>query len=161
MPTKATAAIKPRSPVRLPQERVDQLRIFAETLNGRGTLSQAIGELMRMAAEQGRVPHGLPGVKVNRLSDGIAIQIADNEPQGFTFQDAQSIIDQVRTCCDTSQKATRMIVMGGDHKGTAEIHRQGGTAVMVAIPFDAAPRNYPMDIAADFADVIERALKAK
>lgn len=144
--------------MRLPADRVEQLRQFADAIGG-GTLSEAMGQLFKLAREQGLIEHNIPSVQINRFPDGIAIALRDGQTEGLSFGDATMIADQLRECVNGTDNGRKSADREPDSEAMWLVYRQGGTAVGLAIPAASEPRLFSLDLALELADLLEATAK--
>lgn len=139
--------------IRLPKDRADQLRKFAQDTND-STISAALGRLMKMARDHGLIEHGIPSVKINSLKDGLAIKFDGGETVGFAFKDAQRMSDEICRCLRGENGGTKIIHLCQTHGGSFSVNGRGN-AIAVSIPLDAKPKMFTRDLASEFADLLE------
>lgn len=139
--------------IRLPRDRVNQLRQVAQGMND-ATLSEALGAIFKMAREQGLVAHGIPSVQINALDDGLAIKFDEGETVGFSFDEAQRIANEIRNCLAGKNEGQRLVHMCEAHAGSFWVHGRGN-AVAIAMPVNSDPKMFTRDLAAELADLLE------
>jgi hypothetical protein len=145
----------PPTMIRLSGERKSQLQAVADAL-GAASLSAAIGQLIGYAQADGLIGHDLPGVKINRLSDGLAVAFDDAIPTVFSPEAAKQLASTIRSFVDGSEKSKCVISMEHDFS----VARRG-VAFTVTIPFakNGTTKVWAADVALDFAAMIEREAK--
>ena len=143
--------------LRLSGERKIQLEEIAQ-LTGAGSMSAAIGELIKLAREQGLVDHGIPGVTINSFCDGMAISFDDATPTSFSHEGVAALAATIREFVNGAEQAK--VTYNLDHDFSVS---RRGTSFKVAIPENSAtPKTWAADIALEFADLIEaESMKAK
>lgn len=139
--------------VKLPRERLEQLRQLVQNVPN-ATISEAIGAVLKMAREQGRIDIGIPGVEFHALSDGIAIRIDSGEFAGFSFDEAERIANEIRKFVAGERENAGTIILCDTHESTFMVKGKG-RGVAISIPANAAPKVLTHDLARELADVIE------
>lgn len=138
--------------VQLSTERALKLKDLAGAL-GLTSMSAVVGELLKLAAEQGLVSHDLPGIELRRLSDGISIRFDDSERIGFSFAAARSMADTLRGYVEGSAHAAEPV-----HRDEGFLVSRRGNGIAVQLKGPAGPQKiFSRDVAKDFASLIERA----
>lgn len=144
--------------IKLPDDRVQQLRNLAEA---QGTsLSGVVGSLMKLLYEHTEVEHNIPSIKVNALSDGLAIRFPDSDVTGFSFEAAARLAEVIREYLRGDHAGERKDIELTDtdsHGGSFAIWRKGN-AIKIAIPSSAPEKNFTRDLAEEFADLLENAV---
>tara|TARA_R100000935_G_scaffold43359_1_gene65729 strand:- start:3445 stop:3882 length:438 start_codon:yes stop_codon:yes gene_type:complete len=136
--------------MRLSGERKIQLEEIAQ-LTGAGSLSAAIGELIKLARTQGMVDHSIPGVTINSFDDGLAIAFDDASPTGFSHDGVEALAATIRDYVQGTAEGGVCCNMDHDYS----VSRRG-SSFKVAIPMNSAnPKTWAADIALEFADLIE------
>lgn len=142
----------------LPQERFFQLQELSDALGGK-TMSETLQALFSAARAQGLIEgHSIPGVTINALPDGLAVQFDDAEATGFTIEGARALADNVRLFATGANDSPSII--DADHDFI--VRRKGrGMIVELGIRKDAPEKAWNFDIAAEFADLIDAAVAKK
>lgn len=135
---------RPTSALQLSRERVDQIRELRTSMGG-ATASAAIGQLLAWAREQGHVPQGIPGLRVNAFLDGLAIAFDDDQPTPFSAAAASALAKGVR---EIAANGGALINLDADF-GVS----RAGAGVRVVI--GATTRTFAVDVAQEFADLID------
>lgn len=144
----------PKTTVAVPYERALQLREIAEALGGL-TMSATIGELIRTFEQVGRVQTNLPGVEVRKFRGEIAIRFDDGERRPFTRDQAAALVALIRSFTEGGASGVAI-----DLNHNIAVGRRG-SAIKVGIEASLArAKTWSPDLAADFADLIERTLDA-
>tara|TARA_R100000935_G_C2841561_1_gene171396 strand:- start:2434 stop:2907 length:474 start_codon:yes stop_codon:yes gene_type:complete len=153
-----TINIKTNVNVAMPTERAFQLRELADALGG-ATMSETLQKLFQAARDQGLIKgHSIPGVRINALSDGVVIQFDDQERAGFTFDAALALADTVRQFANGTNTTPLFVDM--DHEFA--VRRKGrGLIVTLNTLEGASEKAWNADIAAEFADLIEKTVATK
>ncbi|WP_127559051.1 hypothetical protein [Nioella ostreopsis] len=140
---------------RLPKERVIKLDELREALGG-ATMSATIGTLLASAREQGLIGHGLPGVEINRLSDGVAIRFDGGPTHGMSFQAAMALASSIK---DILSGAEIGALVNLDHNFTAK-RRGSGFRVILHGDAEESVKTWSPDIALEFAELLERSVES-
>jgi len=140
--------------IRLPKDRIKQLREFCDTMGGK-TLSAGLGELLKFARNQGIIRHTIPSVQLNAFPDGVALTIEDNKSQGFSHAEVVQIATQIRQCVEKRNGGDKTGFLSETQGGTALIYGRGGQTVAVCIPMNTEPKMFTLDLASDLADLLE------
>lgn len=150
--------------IQLPRERLDQLRQFAQnmqTVQGvpDATMSAVIGELLNLARREGRIGHGIPGIEINALSDGIAVRLDDCATAGFSFEDATSIAKTIRNFLAGDRPKGGVLVISSLHRGLFRIFGKGqGVVISTEAKAGAGEKILTRDLAAELADLLDHAV---
>lgn len=142
--------------IALPTERADQLRQLSNALGG-ASMSETLQQLFQLARDQGLMTgHDIPGVRLNVVSDGVVIQFDDSAPAGFSFASARSLVDTIRQFIAGSNDVPHFISLDHDYSV-----RRKGRGIIVELNFsnNASEKAWNTDLASDFADLIEHAIK--
>ena len=146
--------------VRLPRERVEQLRQMIAGVEN-ATISAAIGKLFAIVRDQGLIEHGIPGIAINTFSDGIAIKFDDADWQRVTFKEAGKISNEIREYLKGNLENTKQVHLCPTHETDFMVWgKAGGRAVAIAIPHKAKPKVLTRDLAEEFADLIDHEIVA-
>ncbi|SFI84018.1 hypothetical protein [Celeribacter neptunius] len=144
--------------IRLPGERVEQLRMIAEAKNK--TISEVIGDYVRSEIEAGTIPADIPGVDVAKSEDGIKIVAGDMEaliPMGEGPTVAEVLASAGSFTAKDIERKKRWIEGAAALSGI-EVKRAGNGLKLVS---PITKKEYPLnlDVATDLANVIEEAAK--
>ena len=144
--------------IRLPGERVEQLRMIAKVKNK--TISEVVGDYIRSEIEAGTIPASIPGVDVAKSEDGIMIVAGDMEafiPLGEGPTVAEVLASAGSFSVKDTERKNRWIEDAAALSGI-EVKRAGKGLKLVS---PATQKAYPMnlDLAADLATMIKSALK--
>ena len=137
----------PNPPIQIPRERHAQLKQIAEGLGG-ASMSAVIGELIRAFADQGRVEHALPGVRINSFRDGVAVAFEDGRPVPLTRAQALALAGEIEVLV---VKGLRLEAQG-DRPWT--LSRRGGAYVVRLV--QGNEKVWPGDVALDFGRLLRR-----
>lgn len=146
--------VKPLTQIKLPTDRVNQLREVARGMGENTTLSAALGGIFKMYREQGMLSHGIPSVQINSLADGLAIKFDEGQTVGFSFTDAQRLATEIRNCLAGANEGQKIIHMLSDHAGSFMVHGHGN-AIGVSLPMSVPPKMFSRDLALELADLVE------
>ena len=139
--------------LQVPWERYEKLREVAAGLDGGATLSAALGELLRAYAALGLVSHDLPGIRINRLPDGIALRFDDAVPLPLYWSGAAAFFDALR---DAVIGASQGPVTDAAH-GFSIAAR--GNGFRVQLHGENGPvKTFSRDVLADLAELIRKTL---
>lgn len=138
-----------RNIVSLPPERFLQLQEVAEAFGG-VSMATAIGRMVRAMADQGLVPHHLPGVKINALSDEVVVTLENAKPFGLTREGAHTFAVALRKAADHEHKFSKLT----DHDYTVARVGQG---VSFRLGAEGGQKLMGADLAVDLAELIEKA----
>uniref|UniRef100_UPI003B51999C hypothetical protein n=1 Tax=Roseovarius indicus TaxID=540747 RepID=UPI003B51999C len=150
--------------IQLPRERIEQLRQFGQATSA-STMSEIVGSLLKLARQQGLVEHGIPGIDVNVLADGLAIRFPNSPTTGFSFEAASRIADTIREYLNGEHVGEKIeeridihLTDPDNHAGSFSIWRRGNS-LKIGIPMNAPEMNFTHDLAAEFADLLDRAIR--
>lgn len=140
--------------LRLPEDRARQLRNLADAHST--SLSGAVGKLFHALYAHTGVPHNIPSISVNAMSNGLVIRFPDSKPTGFSYQAADQIAVTIRDYLDGDYAGEKTICPTdpGTHKGSFAIWRRGN-AIKIAIPMNAPAKSFTHDLAEEFAELLE------
>lgn len=142
--------------IRLPKDRADQLRQFAQGMDD-STISAAVGNLLKLAREQGLVQHGIPSVTINAFPDGLAIRLGEGKTVGFSTADAKAIASTLRDFLENRTESKRgEIVVRMSKSGSFSVLGRGN-GVKIAMPVGAEPFIFTRDLVEELADLIDHA----
>ncbi|WP_417264240.1 hypothetical protein [Celeribacter sp.] len=144
--------------IRLPGERVEQLRMIAEAKSK--TISEVIGDYVRSEIEAGTIPASIPGVDVAKSEDGIKIVAGDMElfiPMGEGPTVAEVLASAGSFTSKDTERKKRWIEEVKDLSGI-EVKRAGNGIKLVS---PITKKEYPLnlDVATDLANMIGEAAK--
>jgi hypothetical protein len=120
---------------------------------GSRSISETIGRLIQCCAEQGRITHSIPGIAINAFPDGVAVKIGTNPTTGFTKEAARVLAETIRDLATGARKSGSIDM---NHDFTAV--RQGN-GVRVSVPLTGEDKTFSVDLAIEFADLVQRAAK--
>lgn len=145
--------------IQLPRERIEQLRQFGQATST-STMSEIVGSLLKLARQQGLVEHGIPGIDVNVLADGLAIRFPDSPTTGFSFNAAAKISDTVREYLDGQHAGEKNahLTDPDSHANSFAIWRRGNS-IKIAIPMNGSEKTFTRDLAEEFADLLDQAIR--
>ncbi|WIJ24224.1 hypothetical protein [Devosia sp. RR2S18] len=134
--------------VTIPTERHQQLVAIGETL--KLSMAETIARFVRREIESGTIPADLPGIKVERLADGVRITLGQNTPTTFTKASAADLAAAIERAA-TGQPINLM-----DLDSNFVVERRGN-GVKVSVPFEGEARAFSRDVAEDFAKLVRQA----
>ncbi|QFS82351.1 hypothetical protein [Roseivivax sp. THAF197b] len=137
--------------IALPLERYQQLVDLRDLLNA-PSFSAAIGELIKTFAEIGKIEHSLPGVDIRAATDGFVIRFDGTTAAGMSYEDAMHLVGAIREyLADTKPRKTALA-----HPTRDFIVKGIGRSVAIQFIKRKITKQFAPDIAADFADLLER-----
>lgn len=128
--------------------RLDQLKAIGAALNL--SLADSIGHMIRREIEAGTIPDTIPGIVIKSVKDGVRITIDDNAVKTFTSVGARSLVATIRDVIDGDGSS----IVNLDY-GFSVIRR--GNGVKIAVPFPGVENSFSLDLARDFAQLVEDA----
>ncbi len=134
----------------IPRQRYGQLMSIMDA-TGAATISETLGRLFKTFAAQGHVEHELPGIAIDRIDNGLAIQLEANERTGLSLEGARVLADAIRTLATGERK----VAVTSEHHDFAVSRK--GNGVRVTLPLAGKPRAYPIDVALELAEILEGA----
>lgn len=140
--------------IKLPADRIAQLRQIAADMDG-GTMSAALGRLLKLARDQGYVAHGIPSVAINSIGDELQIKLGEGKAVLFSLDDLQKMADTVRDFLAGNLDNGRGQIVVRMFKGGGFSILGRGNGVKIAIPIGAEPFVFTRDLAEEFADLLE------
>lgn len=141
--------------IQVSPERHTQIKAIAAAL-GNASMSETIGHLVRLASDQGLIASELPGIRVNRLSDGIAIAFDGNGPTGFSFDGAAVLANGMNEIIEGNASVGTLIDLDHDFK-----LEKKGRGFKVTIPHNGEiTKSFSYDVGRDFVAMISAALNA-
>lgn len=145
--------------VKLSPDRATQLRNLAEREGV--TMNTAVGKLFRALYAHTDVPHEIPSISVNALTDGLAVRFPKAKTTGFTFKVVEQMAETIREYLVGEHTGEKTVRMCTTHGGTFAIWRKGN-GFKLAIPANAPEKNFTADLLEDFADILDHEVaKAK
>ncbi|KAA8606026.1 hypothetical protein AL036_16400 [Salipiger aestuarii] len=110
-------------------------------------MSEVLAKLVEFAQSEGLIAHEIPGVKINKLSNGLVIKFDEEKSTSFDFDQAESLVNEIRA------------FLAGDRTSgtlTADATLKGkGQGIAIAIPATAPAKVFDRGLAAEFARLIE------
>ena len=151
-----TVQTTPKVNVQVHRERYTQLRILNRAFGGGDDtpLASVIRNVFAYAAKQGLVVHEIPGVRINALSDGIAVGFDKAAPTGFSQDGGRALAETIRTYIAGTNTEKRIVNMNHGFS----VFRIGGAIAICIGDISKPVRTWPADLAEDFAALIEGAL---
>jgi hypothetical protein len=142
--------------LQLPAERLAQLKELAVVFGGStpATLSETIGNLISLARDQGLIDHGIPGIQLHCLSDGLVMNFDGGQPTELSFSGARMMSTQVRNYLSGVK-----VELEPESDTIFEVAGKGGNAVVVK--FGGIEKVLSRDVAKDFADLIETSVNGR
>lgn len=139
----------PQTMIRVAGERKAQLEQFAASQGV--SMSAALGKLVKAIQDQGLIDHDIPGVRIDRLADGLAVAFDDHQPTGFSQDAALQLAAVVRSFVDGTERSKTVASVDNDY-----VVSRRGSAFTVLIPFvDGVTKTWGADLALEFADLLE------
>lgn len=141
------------SHIRLPDERVSQLRAIAEAKAK--TIPEVIGDYIRSEIEAGTITGEIPGVDVAATEDGIRIVAGEIDvliPMGHGPSVAE-VLASAGSLTGATGAAKKEWLMGAAALSGIEIKRAGNGLKLVS-PITKNEYSLSIDVASDLADVI-------
>ena len=135
--------------IKLPSERVEQLRTLSKNLNM--PIADCIGMFINEQIAKGNLAADVPGFKVERHGDQIKIDTGE-WLKAMTRGDAAQVAKSIRAMITPSKDNPFMPTLG------LEIYRRG-TSLKLKDAETGAERTVARSIASDLANLIERATK--
>ena len=141
----------------LSRERFFQLRQLADDLGGK-TMSETLAQLFAAARETGLMKgHNVPGVRVNRVSDGIVIQFDDGPRASFDSAGAHALTNMVRQFVDGRNTGPHLIDL--DYDFSVRRKGRGFIVTIGALTENKSSKSWNSDLATEFADLIDQAIE--
>ncbi len=140
-----------RTTITLPRERHQQLQEIAAAF-GAASLPDALGQMIRELARLGVVTTNLPGIEINRVSDGVVIIAEGSEPLGLKHAQATTLAETLRRFATSKENLGALVNLDDDWA----VARQGN-GIKVRFPFEGQERTMSRDLALDLADRIDPA----
>lgn len=131
--------------VRLPRERVDQLRALSKALDI--PISDVIGRMIRREIADGTIPSDIPGVQVALVGEMLSVQLEGGMAVSMTTDSAMGLAD---TLARVAKPGRREIVLDLDAGGVEIEHI--GTAVRLKV--GGTQKAFSRDVTRDIADLI-------
>ena len=137
--------------IRLPVERVEQLRRFGDA-NGAATFGAIVGDLLGIAAEAGHADPFIPGVTVERVGTDIRIAFDGIDERVFSSFEAGVLMGSL----------TNYLATGNGHicpEARFALNAKGGPSVEIYLNLDLdGPRKrLTRDLVTDLIGLIRRA----
>jgi len=136
--------------MKVPSERHAQLKQMAANM-GRVNVSEVLAKLIELAQNEGLIDHGIPGVKINALSDGIAIKFDEGETRGFSHEEAGRLASEIRDYL-SGERSAKTDSENFSLKGK-------GQGLAISIPANGTPKVFDRGLAAEFARLIDNAAR--
>ena len=135
--------------LKVPPERLAQLREMAANMGG-VNVSEVLAKLIEFAQREGLIDHAIPGVRINALSDGVAIKFDEGETVGFSYEEAGQLAFEIRKYL-SGERSAKTDNENFSIKGK-------GQGVAVSIPANSeTPKVFDRGLAAEFARLIDNA----
>lgn len=142
--------------LKVPQERITQLKQMAANM-GAVNMSEVLAKLIEFAQSEGLVAHEIPGVKINALSDGVAIKFDDSETVGFSFEEAARLASEIRDFLTGERSPNTLISIGADKQMKFGLKGKG-QGIAISIPAKSEAKVFDRGLASEFARLIDMAL---
>ncbi|MDO6521288.1 hypothetical protein Q4578_06800 [Shimia thalassica] len=143
--------------IKVPHERLTQLKQMAANM-GAVNMSEVFAKLIAYAQSEGLIAHEIPGVKINALSDGLAIKFDDGETVGFSFEEAARLTSEIRAYLAGEREKQKVISLNNDRAANFALAGKG-QGLSVAIPaFGEKPKVFDRGLADEFARLVDMAL---
>lgn len=142
--------------VKMAPERVIQLKQMASAMGG-VNMSEVLAKLVEFAQNEGLIAHEIPGVKINALSDGLAIKFDDGETIGFSFAEAARLATEIQEFLAGDRSNSAVISMNSERKLNFFL-RGRGQGIAISIPADADAKIFDRGLASEFSRLIQMTL---
>lgn len=134
--------------IRVDHRRLEQLKAVAAALNV--SVAGAISHFIREKISTGLIPENIPGISVEKLSDGVEVSIDGNRPLKLSKSGAGQFVDTIRAVVGRRQPSIVNIDLD-----FAVLRR--GSGFRIQAPFVTPENSFPADLAHDLADLVEKA----
>lgn len=142
--------------LKLPHERLSQLKQMAANM-GAVNMSEVLAKLIEFAQNEGLIAHEIPGVKINALSDGLAIRFDEGETVGFSHAEARQFANEIRGFLAGEPSVRTVISINADKKMNFALKGKG-QGIAISIPATGAPKVLDRGLATELARLIEKEL---
>lgn len=144
-----------RTTLTIPRERHLQLQEVAEAF-GTSNISETIGQMLHHLARLGVVTTTLPGIEINRLSDGLVIIVEGGKPLGLNPTQAATLAENLRRYVSADTRLGTLVNLDDDYA----IARKGN-GMKLCIPFESGEwKTLAYDLALELADKIDAAISS-
>lgn len=144
------------SHIRLPVERIEQLRLIAEA--GASSIPDVIGDFIRSEIERGTIPATIPGIEMTKQPDSITITskgVSVDIPLG----EGPTVADLLRGAGDIADAdRKRRWIEGAAALAGVKVKRAGNGLKLVS-SITEKEFTLSLSLAVDLADQIERTAK--
>lgn len=140
----------PSAPVtlRLDPRRLEQIKAIA---SASGTTSTgAIAEFVRAKIAAGVIPPTIPGVKVTKAKQGVALELNPGAVKILPSDFARTFAARIREVVDGAEASTIF-----PNEGVAVIRQ--GVGFKITAPYPGEGVSFPGDLALDLANLIDEA----
>lgn len=120
---------------------------------GHASLNETIRELIAAFSELHKIKIDIPGIDIRKCSDGLVVRFEGQEPEGMTSRRALAVAQAIRDYLAEPGPRKSLYVSGADEHHY--LVRGHGRSVVIQI--GDTERAFSPDVAAEFADHLERA----
>jgi predicted DNA-binding ribbon-helix-helix protein len=135
--------------VRLDHRRLEQLKAIAQAEGS--SVADVVAQIIRTKIAEGVISSAIPGVTVQRVSEGVLIDLGEGKSVTYGSLSAREFANAIRT-----------VVQGGSSIVSLDHHygvvRQG-TGIKIVAPFPGPEVAFPVSLAEDLANLVDEALK--
>lgn len=142
-----------RKSLQLTPERHAQLEQLGKAFNTT-TISATLGEVIRRFAAMGVIEHKIDGVDIHADCDGLIIKIGDNPRTALTLAAGRSMLDNLTDFLSGKESAPTI----HNFDANCTMVRRGNFGLSISVPLDKSPKVFTLDLAKDFAVLLESAL---
>jgi hypothetical protein len=146
--------------LQIPEERLTQLKQISHAFGGL-SLPATFGQMIRELVHAGIIDcPSILNIDIKAAPDGLAIRFDDGEYVAFKSAAAKALIASLRQYADVPDPQNPLpIVINKDSNFTIARKVRAVKITIPALSTDAITKTLSPDLASDFADLIEAALK--
>ncbi len=133
--------------IRIPPRRLEQLRAIGATLGL--SVADTVAHLIRKEVAAGTIPPGIPGITINKVADGVSIQIDDGPVKNLPGDAARGFAVAIRNAVEGKAGTVNM------DDGFMFMAR--GAGFKLAAPWPGEEHSVSRDLALEIAALIEQA----
>ena len=138
--------------IKIPARRLEQLKAIGGELGL--SVADTVAHMIRKEIAAGTIPASLPGITVEKVTGGVKVAIDDGEARVMNQTDALAFAAAIRSAIAGEPRDILGMTPGGQ-TDYAVLRR--GVGLKIIVPFPGLDNSFSVDLARDFADLVEKA----